>query len=618
MVNNYSFNSFNMPYMSAFNMNWNSYTPMSFWGSWNSGASGQSTSGSKSEYELEVEKEEKIREKIIKIQDTIAENNAKAEELCKAKETTEKILSDAENGKVDEATGQIMVKETKAEFKKLSKWQKFKRFVCNAGEGALQAGMDLLGIESVIPPKINWKKLGTAALVAGAVCAGTAIPFIGPFVVPGMLTLGLGSGGIKMIKGGIKACKTDDPEEFDNASKDFGEGAMIFGLSAAGIKKFAGMPKVFSWKNPLPSGSKALANIFKGTGKMWANGLETAKASIHAPKRYVLSQLNSARKLISPKNKGRKFNREFNKFQKGLEDRIAQIDTKLADTSITQAEKAILQQEKILLERQCNQFSGPIKKEDWSRIGKESSLENGTMKLKDLSKELQNGGEIELTDASGNIVKIQANERQNRALLDELIERNNTLSKEIKALAKSRQKSMKWMAFSKHNRTINDVSKYTGKTTRAGQIYSTFKPATKFTPKSLITVPFKTAKYLFWDLSMKPFIYGQKAIEKGYAPAYVAEKTIMPKYEEEGFIKLIGSMISGLTGAQILTYMGGSRALTTTITQKDENGQEVTQEVAVTQDTLEQVKQQKDTIDNQIKQIQEANAKLYSTDLSYA
>lgn len=613
MGNSYAIN----PNMNGFNFGWNTNFSMPFLGGWGNNPS-SSSSSSKSEYELELEKELKSGELLLKNQDKIKQYEealqAKIDFTGQMSETLEK----AEKGKVDEATGQIMIKESKEDFKKLSKWQKIKRFICNAGEGALQAGMDLLGIESVIPPKINWKKLGTAALVAGGVFAATLIPGVGPFVVPAMLTLGLASGGAKIVKGGINACKTDDPEEFDNASKNFGEGAMIFGLSAVGIKKFAGMPKVFSGKDPLPSGSKAFINIFKGTGKMWTNGLETAKASIHTSKRYVLSQLNSARKLISPKNKGRKFNCEFNKFQNGLEDRITQIDTKLADTSITQAEKAILQQEKVLLERQCNQFSGSIKKEDWSRIGKESSLKNGTMKLKDLSKELQNGGEIELTDASGNIVKIQANERQNRALLNELIERNNKLSKEIKALAKSRQKSMKWMSLSKDNKTRTSVEEYTGKSSRIEQVYSAFKPATNFTKKSLITVPFKTAKYLFWDLSMKPFIYGQKAIEKGYAPVYIGEKTIMPKFESEGMITALGSMISGLTGAQLLTYMGGSKALTTTVTQKDENGEEVTQEVAVTQETLAELENQKKAAEQEIDQIRNEIAKLSNPDVCIA
>ena len=167
---------------------------------------------------------------------------------AKEAEVDEAALQNAETGEKAEAP--LMVAETKEDFKKIGFWKKLGRLGVNALSGAFNCGLKMLGIEEfgLIPPKIkvNWKQLGKTALSIAAIGAATCIPVVGPFVLPALTALGVGLGGVKVIAGGIKAMTTDDPEAFDNAAKSLGEGAVIAGLSVAGIKKMGGVTSILN------------------------------------------------------------------------------------------------------------------------------------------------------------------------------------------------------------------------------------------------------------------------------------------------------------------------------------------------------------------------------------
>ena len=170
-----------------------------------------------------------------------------------------KILGLAKNAKTVEAetdpnTGKktelLMVAESKEDFKKIGFWKKLGRFTTNALSGALNCGLKMLGVDefSLVPPKlkINWKQLGITAASIAAIGLSTCIPVVGPFVLPALTALGVGIGGSKLAYGGYKAITTDNPEEFDNAAKCAGEGAVIGGLSAIGIRKMGGLSTMYT------------------------------------------------------------------------------------------------------------------------------------------------------------------------------------------------------------------------------------------------------------------------------------------------------------------------------------------------------------------------------------
>ena len=170
-----------------------------------------------------------------------------------------KILELAKNAKTvetetDPQTGQkselLMIAESKEDFKKIGFWKKLGRFATNALSGAFNCGLKMLGVDefSLVPPKlkVNWKQLGKTVLSIAAIGAATCIPVVGPFVLPALTALGVGIGGAKLAYGGYKAITTDNPEEFDNAAKCAGEGAVIGGLSAMGIRKMGGLSTMFT------------------------------------------------------------------------------------------------------------------------------------------------------------------------------------------------------------------------------------------------------------------------------------------------------------------------------------------------------------------------------------
>lgn len=556
----------------------------------------------------------------------IKENHAKTEELNNKLEETQKvqeeaaaIVKKADNGKVDELTGQIMTSETKDNFKKLSGWQKFKRGLLKAGEGVLNCGMDMLGIESVIPPKINAKKALKAVAGIALVAAASAIPGVGPFVVPALLAAGAVCGGGKLATGVYKACTTDDPKEFDEACQSAGEGATIFGLSVAGIRK-AGVPntKTLGIKNNSLSAEKESFKYFKDIGRgfkqMFTNAktesIKGFKAPIKTFKNTLSNTKQSIQNLFSANAKNKKFGYGYRNNMEVIKSRIGEIDARLKTTGITDAEKAILEQEKSILELQKLEINLTQTKGEWQVIKENSETAKEIKKLSELESELTQGKKVKIGS-----FELKPTE-ENKTLLKGLIERNKKLSENVIELAKLREKTIKQMAVRKQNEnSASRLETYTGETSRLKQLYNIYKPSTKLTWKSALKSPFKAIRKYF-EISMLPYKKYMEMSKKGYTPIYNAERTFNPTYEQESIL----TGIAGLVGLQLPDWLGGSRGLTTTVTVQDENGQEVTQEVAITKDNLDELKKQKEELDKEINKIKEDIAKLngMTSGLSFA
>ena len=525
----------------------------------------------------------------------IAELEAQQKQVEEAQKAQQEMIKQGEFAKADEndPNGVLKKKETKKDFKKLSFWQKLGRGISGLVSGAIETGKNMLGIESLIPPKINWKQLGKAALCVAGVAVATCIPVVGPLVVPALTTIGLAVGVGQVGTGVYKMATTDDPEEFDRYAKMTGEGTVVAGLSMAGIRGSGGF-----------------------TG-MWKNAMQTAKSqsllSLNCWKEnFITKPLGKVKDFFSGKGKEAQFTNASQQTNTSIEARISEIDTQLSQTTSTlsEAEKAQLISEKTMLQAQQNQLNLAKTREDFMSIKKDTNVQDFVHTSKDQLAALKSGKEVTFKNVAGQDVILQPT-RENIEALKATIARNENLMSNIKRTIDLQDAAMKRQAFFGRNRDA--VSGYTGAKSYTGKIWSFYKPGKlSLSPKAGLRTVTKTVGTYF-KYEFKPFNWYFKGTKNGTFTPLNIEHALTKNTES-------GTMIGGLlTSFGIGKEMfGGEQAITMEVPATDEkgqavldkNGNPVMQQVVMTKDTLAQLQAEQKKLNDTLNELKEQQSKL--------
>lgn len=495
-----------------------------------------------------------------------------------AKKADAEIIKKGKNGKINE-DNTITIKETKEEFKKLTGWQKIKRGFINTLDGALECGMDMFGIEGFLPPKVNFKKLGSAVAGIGAIALATCIPVVGPFVIPAAVTVGLTLGAGKVAVGTVKACKADNPEDFDKATKGIGEGAVIAGLSWSGIRAQGGFMAMYRNAKSIAA-SQSFFNM-----AAWKNGFSNL--------------VKPVKNFFSAKHNQVQFRSDVNNVQRGIDKQIREFDNQIASAA-SDAKKGILEHAKKRLIAQKEQLNDANKMTDWAKIKHNSEAKNEVKNLKDVIKTLKKGEPISAgTDAAGNDIVINAT-KENIELLKTINKQNETLAKQVSNLADKKNSLMRRMVLNRKGKA--SVKSYTGSDSKLGQFYNLVKPNIDWGWNLLYKAPWFAIKESF-AITIKPYNWFVSLTKKGVTVPYNIQQTVAPQMEA-GFISGL------LTGFGACSFLGGEKLLTTVVSQKDESGNAVQQSAVVTKDLLAQLEEEQKKYDETIKQLKEEERKL--------
>lgn len=553
--------------------------------------------------------------------------NAQITELNKQSKDLGTLIDKGKNGKVQE-DGTIRAKETWSDYKKLSPWKKLLRAGSNLLQGGWKAATSLIGYETdkkTGERKFNPVKLAINTVIAGAciaLCACTApisLPIIGATTV-GAAASGtlLAAGGAFAVAGIVKgaigiadAIKKKNVAKLDNACQDVGEGVTIGVATVAGGRAMGTMLQSYEQANNAATVARVVSrNPFTKLSNFLTR-TEYVKGSNKFTQYFYDSTINASRSIAYKGRQGRidfsnkgffksswanikdsvpKLGKsEFETTKKDvtntINSRIREITQELNNPNISGISKALLKNEQKLLKAQLKDLNNTVSKNAWKGLREKSRTYKETEEIKNAIKELETLGKTKLYGQ-----KIKNNDTNLKAL-KELADRSKKLSKQINNLAKVRHSTIKNMSYFK--RFKSDVEAYTEQTrnNRFRRFYDVRKLSkSDFTFWNIISSPFKSLFFLL-GLEFKPWTYIQKSPA---STAYKAQEVLTPEYEE-------GFLTSGLMADA--TKMG-DQTLKTKVTTQNENGESVEQEVAVTNNDIEQMEKQKKQIDEAL-----ANAK---------
>ncbi len=484
------------------------------------------------EYQRALAKRQKeYREKSAAIFKSQAENKAKYEDL-------NKNLNLIESSKKEDGSAVVNM-ELKDYRKELSWGKRALRALSNMGEGIIKIGADFVGYEN---GKIKIGKLLRNLAIAGGVIALTCIPGVGPVISTALLATGVLAGGFGVTKGIVKASKAESVEELDAAFQNIGGGAFIGVTSAIGLK---GLGKGFRVSQLGGNAETAAKGNF--LTDMTVNAFKATKAGAEASKAALsdaIAQSNTSKfstfNRVWSQNTKEQFVTIFSKkdaLQKAqqaskeeIQARIGEIDTKLADNTISQAERAQLTSEKKFLTRQNKKFSNAHSKKEYDTAVEK--LKKRTDALKKAGKKLNAEGTCNFDG-----VTLSKSNPDDIKFIETLLKQTKKLSKETAEISKLQKSVIKRMAFRpKKNKT--EIEKYLGSTDK-----STLSNLWELNGKW--KAPFKFA----WDafnLMWMPWSYLQKT---DAGRAWNIYEGVNSKYE----MSMIVSMLGGMFNTQNLT-----------------------------------------------------------------
>ena len=374
------------------NQNWNSFQPMfnnnfgnlggfngfNFNNIWSSNTSGQTTPSSKtssgdSDYDAWYEKrmkgayssasgedsaktatflEEKSNE-IVKTQALLDDTNKKIDALRKAKDNGSKVINaslmqDTELN--EDGTIKSTEKKEKGYFKKAVNW------VSSAGSALLSMGKSLIGFDK----DGKWhpeKALKNAAVTALAVGA-TLIPVLGPAIGYGLLAYGVGSGVVGVAKGVQKLNDAKTEQEEEQARQDICSGAVIGITSAIGLR---GLGKTASTASATTTRQSILSKLGQEVKNVTINPLKATTQAVKTDYAAVKSAGffktfgNKVTSAFKSTNYETKYNDKYNNMETGLNNKLADINSKIA-AETNPAKKVLLEEQKSMLEGNLNEL----------------------------------------------------------------------------------------------------------------------------------------------------------------------------------------------------------------------------------------------------------------------
>ena len=474
------------------NQNWNSFQPMfnnnfggfngfNFNNIWGSNTSGQTTISSKtssgdSDYDAWYEKrmkgayssasgedsaktaaflEEKSNE-IVKTQAILDDTNKKIDALKKVKDNGSKVvdaslMQDTELN--EDGTIKSTEKKEKGFFKKAANW------LSSAGSALLSMGKSLVGFDK----DGKWhpeKALKNAAVTALAVGA-TFIPVVGPAIGYGLLAYGVGSGVVGVAKGVQKLNNAKTEQEEEQARQDICAGAAIGITSAMGLR---GLGKAASTTNATTTSQGILSKLGQEVKNISTNPLKATTQAVKSDYAAVKSAGffktfgNKATSTFKSTNYETKFNDKYNNMETGLNNKLADINSKIA-AETNPAKKVLLEEQKSMLEGNLNELHNlqNIKtKVEFDNLRTTNSATKNQEKLTNYTQ--QNHG-YEINGQAVSKKRFEAFESEMKSI-------QKIYKKDLKQLLDTKECVMRKMA-SKPDGHITELNEYTQSSIRA-------------------------------------------------------------------------------------------------------------------------------------------------------
>ena len=473
------------------NQNWNSFQPMfnnnfgnfngfnfnNIWsGNTSTTSSSSKTSSGDSDYDAWYEKkmkgayssasgedsaktaaflEEKSNE-IVKTQAILDDTNKKIDALKKAKNNGSKVvdaslMQDTELN--EDGTIKSTEKKEKGFFKKAANW------LSSAGSALLSMGKSLVGFDK----DGKWhpeKALKNAAVTALAVGA-TFIPVVGPAIGYGLLAYGVGSGVVGVAKGVQKLNNAKTEQEEEQARQDICAGAAIGITSAIGLR---GLGKAASTASATTTRQSILSKLGQEVKNVTINPLKATTQAVKTDYVAVKSAGffktfgNKATSAFKSTNYETKYNDKYNNIETGLNNKLADINSKIA-AETNPAKKVLLEEQKSMLEGNLNELHNlqNIKtKVEFDNLRTTNSATKNQEKLTNYTQ--QNHG-YEINGQAVSKKRFEAFESEMKSI-------QKSYKKDLKQLLDTKECIMRKMA-SKPDGHTTELNEYTQSTIRA-------------------------------------------------------------------------------------------------------------------------------------------------------
>lgn len=475
------------------NQNWNSFQPMfnnnfgnfngfnfnNIWsGNTSTTSSSSKTSSGDSDYDAWYEKrmngaysstaasgedsaktatflEEKSNE-IVKTQALLDDTNKKIDALRKAKDNSSKVvdaslMQDTELN--EDGTIKTTEKKEKGFFKKAANW------VSSAGSALLSMGKSLIGFDK----DGKWhpeKALKNAAVTALAVGA-TFIPVVGPAIGYGLLAYGVGSGVVGVAKGVQKLNDAKTEQEEEQARQDICAGAAIGITSAIGLR---GLGKTASTASATTTRQSILSKLGQEVKNVTINPLKATTQAVKTDYAAVKSAGffktfgNKATSAFKSTNYETKYNDKYNNMETGLNNKLADINSKIA-TETNPAKKVLLEEQKSMLEGNLNELHNLQNIKTKVEFDNLKTRNSATKNQETLTNYTQQNHGYEINGQAVSKKRFEAFESEMKSI-------QKSYKKDLKQLLDTKECVMRKMA-SKPDGHTTELNEYTQSTIRA-------------------------------------------------------------------------------------------------------------------------------------------------------
>ena len=473
------------------NQNWNSFQPMfnnnfgnfngfnfnNIWsGNTSTTSSSSKTSSGDSDYDAWYEKkmkgaysstsgedstktatflEEKSNE-IVKTQALLDDTNKKIDALRKAKDNSSKVvdaslMQDTELN--EDGTIKSTEKKEKGFFKKAANW------VSSAGSALLSMGKSLIGFDK----DGKWhpeKALKNAAVTALAVGA-TFIPVVGPAIGYGLLAYGVGSGVVGVAKGVQKLNDAKTEQEEEQARQDICAGAAIGITSAIGLR---GLGKAASTASATTTRQSILSKLGQEVKNVTINPLKATTQAVKTDYAAVKSAgffktfANKATSAFTATNYETKYNDKYNNMETGLNNKLADINSKIA-TETNPAKKVLLEEQKSMLEGNLNELHNLQNIKTKVEFDNLKTTNSATKNQETLTNYTQQNHGYEINGQAVSKKRFEAFESEMKSI-------QKIYKKDLKQLLDTKECVMRKMA-SKPDGHTTELNEYTQSTIRA-------------------------------------------------------------------------------------------------------------------------------------------------------
>ena len=476
------------------NQNWNSFQPMfnnnfgnlggfngfnfnNIWsGNTSTTSSSSKTSSGDSDYDAWYEKkmkgacssasgedsaktatflEEKSNE-IVKTQALLDDTNKKIDALRKAKDNSSKVVDASlmqETELNENGTIKSTEKKEKGFFKKAANW------VSSAGSALLNMGKSLIGFDK----DGKWhpeKALKNAAVTALAVGA-TFIPVVGPAIGYGLLAYGVGSGVVGVAKGVQKLNDAKTEQEEEQARQDICAGAAIGITSAIGLR---GLGKTASTASATTTRQSILSKLGQEVKNVTTNPLKATAQAVKTDYAAVKSAgffktfANKATSAFKSTSYETKYNDKYNNMETGLNDKLADINSKIA-TETNPAKKVLLEEQKSMLEGNLNELHNLQNIKTKVEFDNLKTRNSATKNQETLTNYTQQNHGYEINGQAVSKKRFEAFESEMKSI-------QKSYKKDLKQLLDTKECIMRKMA-SKPDGHTTELNEYTQSTIRA-------------------------------------------------------------------------------------------------------------------------------------------------------